>query len=82
MSSPQAPTERPGEAEARADVFLAAMHRMGYVGLNVGIQDLALGLAPLRKLAKSHKIPLLSANLVDKAGQPAFQRWLDRKSVV
>lgn len=78
MSSPQAPTERPGEAEARAEVFLAAMQRMGYVGLNVGIQDLALGLEPLRKLAKVHKLPLLSANLVDKSGQPAFQRWLVR----
>ena len=54
------------------------LQRMGYAGLNVGIQDLALGLAPLRKLAAAHKVPLLSANLVDRAGKPVFVPWLVR----
>lgn len=82
VSSPQAPSERTGEAEARAEVFLAAMQRMGYVALNVGIQDLALGVTPLRKVAKAHKVPLLSSNLVDKSGQPAFERLLVRDEKV
>ncbi len=75
-ANPQAPTERPGEAEARAGVLLQAMAHMGYAGLNVGINDLAMGLEPLRKIARANKIPLVSANLYDKAGKPAFQRLL------
>jgi 2',3'-cyclic-nucleotide 2'-phosphodiesterase (5'-nucleotidase family) len=66
--------DRPGEAVARADVFLRAMSRAGYAGLNVGAHELALGLADLRRLAATHHIPLLSANLYDMAGKPAFQR--------
>lgn len=69
-------TDRPGEALARADVFLRAMARGGYTGLNVGAQELALGLADLRRLAATHHIPLLSANLYDKSGKPAFQRLM------
>lgn len=75
-ANPQAPTERPGEAEARAEVLLQSMAHMGYAGLNVGINDLAMGLEPLRKIARANKIPLISANLYDKAGKPAFQRLL------
>lgn len=76
-ANPQAPTERPGEAEARAEVFAQAMHQMGYEGMNVGLNDLALGLEPLRKVARSNKLPLLSANLYElRSGKPAFQRLL------
>jgi 2',3'-cyclic-nucleotide 2'-phosphodiesterase (5'-nucleotidase family) len=75
-ANPQAPTERPGEAEARADVLMQTMAHMGYAAMNVGLNDLAMGLEPLRKVAKAHKIPLLSANLYDKVGKPAFQRTL------
>lgn len=76
-ANPQAPSERPGEAEARADVFAQAMNHMSYNGMNVGLNDLALGLEPLRKVARANKLPLLSANLYDtKSGKPAFQRLL------
>jgi 2',3'-cyclic-nucleotide 2'-phosphodiesterase (5'-nucleotidase family) len=71
--------DRPGEAVARADVFLRAMARGGYAGLNVGAHELALGLADLRRLAAANRIPLLSANLYDKGGKPAFQRLLVRQ---
>jgi len=74
--NPQAPTERPGEGQARAVVLLQSMAHMGYAALNVGINDLALGLESLRKVARANKVPLLSANLYDKAGKPAFQRLL------
>lgn len=72
--------DRPGEAVARADVFLRAMARGGYTGLNVGAHELALGLADLRRLAAAHRIPLLSANLVDASGKPAFQRLLVKQA--
>ncbi len=68
--------DRPGEAVARADVFLRSMARAGYAGLNVGAHELALGLADLRRLAAAHHIPLLSANLYDSSGKSAFQRVL------
>lgn len=61
---------------ARADVLLQAMTHMGYAAMNVGLNDLALGLDDLRKVARAHKMPLLSANLYGKDGKPAFQRTL------
>ena len=72
--------DRPGEAVARAEVFLRAMARGGYAGLNVGAQELALGVADLRRLAAASHIPLLSANLYDKTGKPAFQRLLVKQA--
>ncbi len=66
--------DRPGEAVARADVYLRAMARAGYAGLNVGAHELALGLTDLRRLAAANHIALLSANLYDQEGKPAFQR--------
>lgn len=68
--------EREGEALARADVFLHAMAKAGYAGLNVGAHELAFGLADLRRVAKARGIPLLSANIFDQKGQPAFTRKL------
>ena len=72
--------DRPGEAAARADVFLRAMARGGYTALNVGAHELALGVNDLKRLAAANKIPLLSANLYDKAGKPAFQRLLVKQA--
>lgn len=70
-----APTERPGEAVARAEVLLKTYDHLGYTALNVGLNDLALGIADLRRLTKAHKVALLSANLFDsKTGKPAFAR--------
>lgn len=73
-------SDRPGEAVARADVFLRAMAKAGYAGLNVGAHELALGLADLRRLAAARHIPLLSANLTEKSGKPAFQRFLIKQA--
>lgn len=72
--------DRPGEAVARAEVFLRAMARGGYTALNVGAHELALGVADLRRLAQAHRMPLLSANLIDKTGKPAFQRFLIKQA--
>ena len=70
-----APTERPGEAVARAEMMLRTYDHLGYAALNVGLNDLALGLADLRRLTKVHKVALVSANLFDtKTGKPAFLR--------
>ena len=72
--------DRPGEAVARADVFLRAMAKGGYTALNIGAHELALGVDDLRRLAAAHHMPLLSANLTDKSGKPAFQRLLVKQA--
>ncbi len=72
--------DRPGEALARAEVFLRAMARGGYAGLNVGAHELALGVPDLKRLAAANHIPLLSANLFETNGKPAFQRMLVKQA--
>ena len=68
--------DRPGEALARADVFFRAMAKAQYAAMNVGAHELALGVGDLRRIAKARGVPLLSANIYGKDGQPAFERKL------
>jgi hypothetical protein len=63
----------PQQIAARAEIIAKVQAQMGFHGMAVGERDLALGLKELQKLAKTHKLRLLAANLVDAAGKPAFE---------
>ena len=71
--SPRGQVERPGEVEARAEVFFAAMKANGLAAFNVGVHDLALKPDALNKLSERHGVPLVSSNLIDAtSGKPVF----------
>ena len=57
---------------ARAELLLEQMDALGTSAMAVGARDLTLGVDFLKKATKKSKMKLLSANLVDAAG--------DRKS--
>jgi 2',3'-cyclic-nucleotide 2'-phosphodiesterase (5'-nucleotidase family) len=61
-------------AQQRAELVLEQMEAQGTLAMAVGERDLSMGLDYLRKAtrAKSRKLKLLSANLVDKAGKAPF----------
>lgn len=61
-------------AQQKAELVLEQMEAQGTVAMAVGERDLSLGLAYLQKAtrARSKKMKLLSANLVDKAGKAPF----------
>jgi 2',3'-cyclic-nucleotide 2'-phosphodiesterase (5'-nucleotidase family) len=61
-------------AQQRAELVLEQMEAQGTIAMAVGERDLSMGLDYLRKAtrAKSRKLKLLSANLVDKAGKAPF----------
>ncbi len=61
-------------AQQRAELVLEQMEAQGTVAMAVGARDLSQGLAYLQKAtrARSKKMKLLSANLVDKAGKAPF----------
>ncbi len=61
-------------AQQKAELVLEQMEAQGTVAMAVGERDLSQGLAYLQKAtrAKSKKMKLLSANLVDKAGKAPF----------
>ena len=58
----------------RAELVLEQMEAQGTVAMAVGQRDVSQGLAYLQKAtrARSKKLKLLSANLVDKAGKAPF----------
>jgi 2',3'-cyclic-nucleotide 2'-phosphodiesterase (5'-nucleotidase family) len=58
----------------RAELVLEQLEAQGTVAMAVGQRDLSQGLAYLQKAtrARSKKLKLLSANLVDKAGKQPF----------
>ncbi|MBI5607658.1 MAG: hypothetical protein HY902_02135 [Deltaproteobacteria bacterium] len=73
VANPAAP-ERPGEVDARMEVYAKAYAHMGYALVNVGAHELSVGVADLQKFAKSAKVTLLSANVRDaKTHEPVFQ---------
>jgi 2',3'-cyclic-nucleotide 2'-phosphodiesterase (5'-nucleotidase family) len=61
-------------AQQKAELVLEQMEAQGTVAMAVGTRDLSQGLAYLQKAtrARSKKLKLLSANLVDKAGKAPF----------
>jgi 2',3'-cyclic-nucleotide 2'-phosphodiesterase (5'-nucleotidase family) len=59
--------------DARLAYQIGELGRIGYDALGVGERELAFGGERLKTLAAAAKLPLLSANLVDrKTGKPAF----------
>ena len=62
--------------EARIDFQFRIMEHIGYDAIGVGERELNFGYARLKALAASSKVPVLSANLIDrKTGQPAFKPY-------
>ncbi len=57
---------------------MKAMAELGYAAVNVGEEDLRLGLDYLKYVSDFTGVPLLSANLVDSAGAPVFQEYVLR----
>lgn len=57
---------------ATAQVMLQAMGSIGTDALVPGENELALGLAWLKKHARQARVPLLAANLLNRRGRPVF----------
>jgi len=53
--------------------MLKTYKRIGYGAMNVGEYDLTMGVAYLKSWQKRLKLPLISANLVNKKGRPVFK---------
>jgi 2',3'-cyclic-nucleotide 2'-phosphodiesterase (5'-nucleotidase family) len=63
--------------ETRIEFQFHAMEMLGYDAIGIGERELNFGVAKLRALAAASKVPVLSANLMDKkTGQPAFKPWV------
>ena len=67
------------QPELKYETAMKAMAEMGYVAANVGEQDLVLGVDYLKYVSDYTGIPLLSANIVDAAGEPVFEQFAMRK---
>jgi hypothetical protein len=61
-----------GEVERRARLVTAAFARIGTTAFTPGERDLAIGVPLLRRLLGAAKVPVVSANLVDRAGKRLF----------
>lgn len=68
----KAPGLKSPEDKARAAFVLQTMARLGTQAMAPGLRDLNLGAQWLKAEADKAKLPVLSANLVDKAGKPIF----------
>jgi 2',3'-cyclic-nucleotide 2'-phosphodiesterase (5'-nucleotidase family) len=63
--------------EARIDFQFKTMELIGYDAIGVGERELNFGYDKLKALAASTKLPVLSANLIDKkTGKPAFKPYI------
>jgi hypothetical protein len=65
--------DRPGRLqELKLESFLLALSEIGCRALNVGEGELSLGLPYLRSAAGLARFPVISANVLDDSGKPAF----------
>jgi 2',3'-cyclic-nucleotide 2'-phosphodiesterase (5'-nucleotidase family) len=64
----------PGEVERRARLLLESYARLGMAALLPAERDLGVGLPVLRRLLKTTGVPVVASNLVDRQGQPVFER--------
>jgi nitrate/TMAO reductase-like tetraheme cytochrome c subunit len=64
------------QPELKYETAMKAMAEMEYDAVNIGEQDLVLGIGYLRYVADYTGIPLLSANMMDASGAPIFQQYL------
>jgi len=49
---------------------------LGYAALNVGQNELQQGIAALKQVESDSKLPLISANIMDKDNKPVFSEFL------
>ena len=62
---------------ARIEFQFKSMELLGYDAIGIGERELNFGYDKLKALAAASKVPVLSANLVDKkTGRPAFKPWV------
>ncbi len=64
-------------SELKFETFLLALSEIGCVCLNIGEGDLELGIDFLKSAAGMANFPLLSANLLDEAGERIFAPTAD-----
>ena len=63
--------------ETRIQFQFHAMEMLGYDAIGIGERELNFGVAKLKTLAAASKVPVISANLMDKAsGNPAFKPYV------
>lgn len=73
IANPHAVSEPSPELLSKTKCFFRSLAAMGYVAVNVGAHELAVGAGELHKAAKAHRLTLLSANIVhDATDKPAF----------
>lgn len=64
------------QSELKYETAMKAMAEIGYSAVNVGEQDLLLGIDYLRYVVDFTGIRLVSANIVDSEGRPAFEPFV------
>jgi hypothetical protein len=64
----------PGEVERRARLLLESYARLGVAAILPAERDLGIGVLALRRLSKAARVPMVASNLVDRQGQPLFER--------
>ena len=68
------------QVQDRAQLYFKTLKMMGYAALGVSSHELKLGVDALRKLSRKHRLPLLSASIVDaKSSKPVFEPYLVRQ---
>lgn len=70
------------QPELKFETAMKAMTHMRYAAVNIGEQDLLLGLDYIKYVADFASVPLLSANIVDHDGTPIFQPFILHKARV
>jgi 2',3'-cyclic-nucleotide 2'-phosphodiesterase (5'-nucleotidase family) len=66
-------------AKLKADLIARIYNAIGIDAISPGERDLALGLDFLKELEKKYSFPFISANLVNKNGQPIFKRYIIKR---
>lgn len=70
------------QPELKFETLMKAMAEMGYAAVNVGEQDLLLGLDYVKYVADFTGVPLVSANIVDTDGRPVFPEYVRNETSV
>ena len=74
VDSPRFNRVPPRQVADRAAVYFKSLRKMGYAAMGVGSHEMKLGVKELKKLSRKHKVPLVSANIIDsKTRKPVFQ---------
>jgi 2',3'-cyclic-nucleotide 2'-phosphodiesterase (5'-nucleotidase family) len=73
---PKDPAPDPREIDRRANLMAAGLAKVGLDAFTPGERELlVLGPAKVAALAKKHKLPVVSANLLDKKGKTWFEPY-------